>query len=575
MTDEYLNVAHRLSEMAALIPDNIAIAEPEFEHKFLFWGKKARRDRNGKRIYKTVTFCELDQDSSRIARELAASGLKPGMRIALMVRQGIDFITLVFALYKAGAVLILIDPGMGISRMLHCLREAQPSGFAAIPAVHAARFFLKKWFPASKFNLTVGKRYFWGGLSLAEIRKKPKGEPFMVRTKPEDPAAVIFTSGSTGPAKGVLYSHRIFDTQVEQVAERYQIKPGEIDLAGFPFFGLFNAAMGTTAIIPDMDPTHPALIDPKLFLEAADDWKITQSFGSPALWNRVLDYCLAQNRRLDTLKRAISAGAPINFALLEKFLKCISPEGEAFTPYGATESLPVASIGAREVLSQTAEKTKKGGGICVGKRFSKIEWCVIPISDRPIEKLSNVNPLPLGEIGELAVCGPQVTKRYVTRLEANSVAKMTDEQGRIWHRIGDVGYLDDQDRFWFCGRKAHRVETREKTFFSIPCEYIAIGHPKIFRAALVGIPDGQGKKFPVLLVEPFKDQYPKSEAEKLQMEKEVKALTKQSEITKEIDKIIVWASFPVDVRHNAKINRELLAVQTEELLKKSADSSKK
>lgn len=575
MTDEYLNVAHRLSEMAALLPDNIAIAEPEFEKKFLFWGKKARRDRNGKRIYKTVTFRELDQDSSRIAREMANSGLKPGMKIALMVRQGIDFITLVFALYKAGAVLILIDPGMRINRMLHCLREARPNGFAAISAVHAARLFLKKWFPSAKFNLTVGKRFFWGGLSLAKIRKKPLGEPFMVQTKPEDPAAVIFTSGSTGPAKGVLYSHRIFDTQVEQVAERYQIKPGEVDLAGFPFFGLFNAAMGTTAVIPDMDPTHPALIDPKLFLEAADDWKISQSFGSPALWNRVLDYCLAHHRRIETLKRAISAGAPINFALLEKFLKCINPEGEAFTPYGATESLPVASIGAREVLSQTAEKTKKGGGICVGKRFAKIEWCVIPISDRPIEKLADVKPLPLGEIGELAVCGPQVTKRYVTRLEANSVAKMTDDQGRIWHRIGDVGYLDDQDRFWFCGRKAHRVETRDKTFFSIPCEYIAVGHPKIFRAALVGIPDGLGKKFPVLLVEPFKDQFPKSDREKVQLENEVLALTRQSDITKQIDKIIVWPSFPVDVRHNAKINRELLAVQTEELLKNLANPSKK
>ncbi len=332
--------------------------------------------------------------------------------------------------------------------------------------------------------------------------------------------------------------------------------------------------MGTTAVIPDMDPTHPALIDPELFLEAADDWKITQSFGSPALWNRVLDYCIAHGRRIKTLKRAISAGAPINFALLEKFLRCIEPDGEAYTPYGATESLPVASIGAHEVLAETADTTKRGGGICVGKRFSKIEWRIIPVSDRPIEKVSDTDPVPIGQIGELAVCGPQVTRRYVTRLEANSVSKMIDEQGRIWHRIGDVGYLDEKDRFWFCGRKAHRVETWDKTFFSIPCEYIANGHPKIFRSALVGVPDGKGKKTPILLVEPLKDQFPKTDREIEDLAAEVLALTKQSEITKEIDKIIVWPAFPVDVRHNAKINRELLAVQVADLLKMQSGKNK-
>ena len=100
---ETLNIAHRLAEMARRIPNSVAVAQSTKSY-----------DKNGRRIYKTISFQELDKESDRIAASLIAHGIRPGMKLALLVRQGIDFITLVFAMYKAGAVLILIDPGMGI-----------------------------------------------------------------------------------------------------------------------------------------------------------------------------------------------------------------------------------------------------------------------------------------------------------------------------------------------------------------------------------------------------------------------------------------------------------------------------
>ncbi len=555
---ETLNAAWRLTEMANKIPDSIAIAVPRYRFS-LFGKKKPLRNSLGKRLYQTITFRELDRDTDRIARELLATGFKPGMKLALMVRQGIDFIALVFALYKMGAILVLIDPGMGIARMLKCLREANPDGFIAISTVQAARCFLRSWFPNAKHNLTVGSRWFWGGPTLSQFRKKSYGESVLYASHPNDPAAIIFTSGSTGLAKGVLYTHRIIDTQVEEIAQRYHLVSGAVDLAGFPFFGLYNAAMGTTAVIPDMDSSHPASVNPELFLEAANDWKITQSFGSPALWNRVVNYCVEHHCRMGTLKRAISAGAPVPFTLLEKFLQCISPEGDIHTPYGATESLPVASITAREILAETAEKSREGAGTCVGHHFSKIEWKIIPISDGPIANMSETKSLPIGQIGELVVCGPQVTTQYVTRLEANALAKIKDEQGRIWHRIGDVGYIDEKDRFWFCGRKTHRVvATTGKTYFSIPCEAIANQHTNVFRSALVGVKTNNENK-PIIIIEPKPGFYPQNEEQEKQLKKEVLDLLAQYPHTKEIDTILLYKQFPVDVRHNAKINREKLA----------------
>ncbi|MBP5623155.1 MAG: AMP-binding protein, partial [Thermoguttaceae bacterium] len=379
MESEFYNIAERLVRMAELIPDSIAIAEP------LFQGKKPRRDLFGKREYAAVTFAELNQDSDQIAAALQRSGVEPGMRLALMVRQGIDFISLVFALYKTGATLVLIDPGMGVKRMLACLSEAEIDGFVGVPEAQIARLLYRRWFPKAKHNLTVGNRYCWGGLSLSEIRRGPALKPEDPRTKLDDPAAIIFTSGSTGVAKGVLYTYRMFKTQVEEISKRLNIQPGGVDLVGFPFFGLFNAGMGTTAIIPDMDSTKPGSVNPELFLEAADDWKITQSFGSPALWNRVVDYCLLHNRKIETLKRAVIAGAPVSFDLLKRFRQILPDDAEIITPYGATESLPLAAIESREVLEETCFKTSQGKGICVGKFFDPpLEHKIIPISDVPI-----------------------------------------------------------------------------------------------------------------------------------------------------------------------------------------------
>ncbi len=571
MESEFYNIAERLERMVELIPDSIAVAEP------LFQGKKPKRDHFGKREYAAVTFNELNQDSDRIAAALQQSGVKPGMRLVLMVRQGIDFISLVFALYKTGATLVLIDPGMGVKRMLSCLREADLDGFIAIPEAHMARLFYRRWFPKAKHNLTVGGRYFWGGLSLSDIRRRPALKPKDPLTKLDDPAAIIFTSGSTGIAKGVLYTYRMFKTQVEEISKRFNITPGGVDLVGFPFFGLFNAGMGTTAVIPDMDSTKPGSVNPELFLEAADDWKITQSFGSPALWNRVVDYCLRNNRRIETLKRAVIAGAPVSFDLLKRFRKILPDDAEIITPYGATESLPLAAIESREVLEETSAKTRKGAGVCVGKFFDKpLDRLIIPVTDKPIRNLSDVRTLPQGEIGELIVTGPQCSPRYATRVEANEYALIQGDDGRLWRRVGDVGYFDEQGRFWFCGRKSHRVETAEGPMFSIPCEAISNESPKIFRSALVGIPlpddykpprevSERAKAFrrqwkePAMVVEPTPDKRPENDVEEERFCAETLELLQQSPLTRSIKRVFICDRFPVDVRHNAKINRELLS----------------
>jgi len=544
--DKPVNVASRLTSAAEKMPHAVAVVEP------------LGYNRKGKRRYRHLTFRQLDHDSDRIARGLRQLGVKPGMRLALLVRPGIDFFSLVFGLFKAATVVILIDPGMGRRQVIRCLAEAEPEGFVAIPIVHAVRMFLRGRFPGARFNVTVGHRWFWRGITLEQLRGGPWSGSETAATKADDAAAIIFTTGSTGPPKGVLYRHGNFDAQVDQIRDFYAIRPGEIDLPGFPMFGLFNCAMGVTAVIPDMDPSRPARVDPKKIVEAIEDWKVTQTFGSPAIWNRVGRYCRQEGIRLSMVRRVLSAGAPVPADVLRRMKAVIHPQGEVHTPYGATEALPVASISASEVLAGTAAKTQKGAGVCVGRKFPGIRWKVIRIFDGSIRSLDEVEELPAGEIGELIVHGPVVTREYCTRTESNSLAKIWDGQC-VWHRMGDLGYLDDQRRFWFCGRLAHRVLTADGPMYPVCCEAIFNRHEAIYRSALVGVGPA-GRQRPVIVLEPKQGHMPRGRPATEGLLAEIRRLGQANRTTERIEHFLFHPSLPVDIRHNAKIFREKLAV---------------
>jgi acyl-coenzyme A synthetase/AMP-(fatty) acid ligase len=380
----------------------------------------------------------------------------------------------------------------------------------------------------------------------------------------DETAAILFTSGSTGVAKGVVYTHGIFAAQVEMLRATYGIEPGEVDLPTFPLFGLFAPALGMTSVLPEMDPTRPAHVDPRRIIDAVTHFGVTNLFGSPALIRRVGSYGAAHGVRLPSLRRVISAGAPVPAAAIERFRGMLSDGVQVHTPYGATESLPVCSIGSEEILGETRRRTAEGGGVCVGRPVTGMTVKVIRISDEPISAWRDDLEPPPGEVGEITVRGPVVTRAYYNRPEATALAKIPDVAGGLYHRMGDLGYLDQRGRVWFCGRKSQRVVTPQGTFYTVPCEGVFNAHPAVYRTALVGVSRG-GVTEPVLCVEREKHAVPflkKGTAcfSDEQLRQELLALGAAHAHTKAIRTILFHPAFPVDIRHNAKIFREKLAV---------------
>ncbi len=539
------NIAQTLPETAARYPDRTALISKASDG------------------YRSWTFHQMNRTADWFAHSLSEKGVKKGDRVMLMVKPSLEFITLTFALFKIGAIIILIDPGMGYKNLLNCIGQVRPEVFIGIAKAHLFRRLFPAPFRTVRIAVCIGSSFglFRPSLSAA-MAERPEShvEPFPVaEMQADDPAAILFTTGSTGPPKGVRYSHSIFQAQLQLIRDYYRIGPEDVDQPAFPLFALFSTGLGACSVIPEMDAAKPAKLDPAKFVKTINRFKVTYSFGSPAIWNVVSRYCIENNIKLASLQKILMAGAPVPGALLEKTLAILPGTAEIYTPYGATESLPVASITAHEILGDTWELTRKGKGVCVGRPLPSITINIITIVDEPIPEWKDSLRLPENEIGEIVVQGPVVTKSYENNDRENIMAKIVDGAG-FWHRMGDLGYFDEHGRLWFCGRKGHRVTTKTATMYTVCCEALFNEHPAVSRSALVGV-GPHGNQQPVIIVELF------DKSKKLQdIRADLYHIAHQSDLTRSIEYFLVHPEFPVDIRHNAKIFREKLAVWATEKL---------
>jgi acyl-CoA synthetase (AMP-forming)/AMP-acid ligase II len=525
------NVAHFLAEQARNHPDQVAVRAPR--------GRTATRAIQ----YNERSFAELEAEVSNLAHEYTAKGITRGTRVLLMVRPGLDLIRCVFTLFKIGAVPIVIDPGMGLRGFLRCVRHSKPEALIGIPSARIVAAIARRSFRGVRIRL--------GAKGPRALATK---SPFSVVDSREDElAAILFTSGSTGPAKGVCYEHGMFAAQVEAIRLNFGIEAGEFDLPMLPVFALFNPALGMCTVVPEMNPSRPASVDPQKIVQAIQQNSVSNSFGSPALWAKIVRHCRAQTITLPNMRRILLAGASVPPSLL-KDMQLVFPNAEFHTPYGATEALPLCSIEAREILEATAHETKNGAGSCVGRPLPSVKIRIIEPTQSPLADISEVRLCSNGAVGEIIVQSPTVTREYDNLPEATSRAKIADGD-YFWHRMGDLGRFDAAGRLWFCGRHAEYVQTSSGPLYPDCCEAIVNQNAKVFRSALID----SGNGIPALVIEPEREAFPTNRDERLAFARELRMLCAENPITASIEHFFFEKEFPVDVRHNAKIHRLSLA----------------
>lgn len=534
------NVASLMQRHAAERPDVPAIRFPAASYT------------TAAPAWDTWTYRELDAEAQAYARGLAAQGVRTGDRVLLLIRPSLRFYAVVYGLFLLGAVPVLLDPGMGVPNLLKCIERTRPRVVIALSAIHAVRvLWARRAFAAAEVLITDGARWFWGGATLDRCRDPGPIAP-VVRAADDD-AAILFTSGSTGTAKGVASKQAMFAAQVEALRRMFDFVPGQQDLQCFAGFAIFDLSLGMTSLFPKMDLSRPATADPRDLVAAVHANEPDVAFASPIVWQNTSRYCVDHAVTLPSIRTLMTVGAPIPAWLHREMRTVLPPGAQVWTPYGATEGMPISFVGTDEILGETWALTARGGGTCVG-RLAPGAWArVIDVTEDAIPEWRDELALPAGALGEIVVGGDQVSPEYKDADDANRLSKIRDGD-RVLHRMGDLGTLDEQGRLWFHGRKAHRIELDDgRRFGADAVEGVFNEHPDVFRTALIGL-GPRGQHVPVLCVE-----LEPGKPWRAELASELQALAAGTAAEGLVRHVLPHPGFPTDARHNSKIRREDLA----------------
>ena len=489
----------------------------------------------------SITFGYLNSHIETTAAGLAHAGIEPGDRVALMIPPGIDMIATLFAIWRVGAVAVLVDGALKPKQMTAALNAAYPKHLIGITKALAAGRALR-W-PGRRISATplsaIQKRVLGAEHSLVELRETalPLDQPL---PPADDEAAIVFTSGSTGPSKGVRYCHTRLALQRDLIASLYGITSDDSLVAAFAPFALYGPLLGITSTVPDMDVSQPGSIETINLAEAVSAVNATMVFASPAALERLVDTAADARdyaNALANVRTLLSAGAPVRASLLED-TKALFPNAVAHTPYGMTEALPVASISLPELIDAGT-----GPGVCVGRPAPGVEVQIDPIDSR------------LPGFGEIVVRAPHQRLSY-DRLW-HTTHKASQPAG--WHRTGDVGRFDDDGRLWVGGRLGHVVWTATGPVGPVALEKAVEDLDDIYMAAVVGVGPVGNQQLVVVVERMLPTQKPALAS--LELIDAVRGVSDHDVVA-----VFDVSKLPVDRRHNSKIDRTAVAAWAESVL---------
>ncbi len=501
----------------------------------------------GKTKEEICSFDELEKKINIFANAFSEEGINAQDRVLVFIPPCIELIATVFALFKIGATPVFIDPGMGIDKLLENIQKTKATALIAISKAILLQKMKGKFFTSIKTIINVD-----GGLIGKSLKKIVKNKSNMFESytySKNDIAAILFTSGATGPSKGVEYSMEMFVEQTKALKELFSLSAEQRDMSGFPLFALYSLSIGlTTYLSESIDARRPAETNGKKLAAELVKHNVSFANGSPSIWISLAKYLKAKKKTIPNLKKLAMFGAPISHELI-KDLRDTLPNCTVYTPYGATESLPVSVITDEMILGDTFRDTQSAKGVCVGYLHSSV--------DLDIRNTNDYSEIGEYKVGEIYINSKMTSKQYFENEDANKKSKL-DKSGKLYHFIGDLGYQDRWGRLWYLGRSSHVLKVGSESIYSIEIEGLLNSHPKIEKSALVKVRD----EVSVAII--VKEKKTMGDLEKEELFEELRVFGKNYPKVQLIKNFYVVDTFPVDTRHNIKIDRILLGKSLEE-----------
>jgi acyl-CoA synthetase (AMP-forming)/AMP-acid ligase II len=548
-----MNIITLLTEQAQIRPHQPAIID---------FPQRKRR---------VLTFVELEQAATHSAGLFQQSGLQVGDVVLIFQPMSAELYIALAGIFRLGLVAMFIDPGQGLRHIAQCCASQPPKAVLASNIVHRLlalsptlrRIPLKFAVEELAVQAKSVPKFAPLGRRAWQTHRQTVQHPHYFSAQASDPALLTFTSGSTGHPKAALRSHDFLMSQHQVIAECLALTTGSVSLATMPIVLLSNLAQGITSVIPAGDLRSPGKTDPALLATLIQAENVSSTVASPALLERLADYCQTQQQTLPSLCKIFIGGAPVFPKTLQR-LQQVASHAEIVTIYGSTEAEPMAKIAFNQVQMADVQAMLAGGGVLVGVPVPAIRLAILPDRwGKPLLPMSQSEfeclQCSRGVVGEIVVSGAHVLSGYLHgKGDAESKFRVN---GSSWHRTGDAGYLDGQGRLWLMGRCSARLQDeRGKTYpFAVECALSQL--PAVQRSAflshnarrvlVVQITDASASLCERLkgVLFPFRKRVQPIIAPTLDLTK-LKAWVAWAQV----DEIRVFKHIPLDVRHNAKVD---------------------
>ena len=461
---------------------------------------------------KSQTFKEVKEHSDRIANFLARKGIKEGDSVAIFLPNVPHFPAIFFGILKTGAKVVTCNPMYTAGELKYQLNDTDskivfvldhptftPTSYEAIKGTSVNTVVICSITPfLSKAKAVIG------GL-LGKVPKSPYYEedktlfyedilteyeptPPEVNIDPKSTAILIYTGGTTGTPKGAELSHYNLTTNVLQTAEWVYMREEDVGREGgvrygeevyvgaIPWYHSYGLTLsmlsatwfaGQLVAIPDPRAGNPPLTDT---LEELERTKGTVFNSVPALFAGLANHPNVGKYDLSEIRICTSGAAPLPLEVAKAFEAVTG--AILFEGYGLTETSPVTHINP------------------TNKEFRKFGSIGIPISDtncKIVDIETGKKEMPIGEVGEIAIHGPQVFSGYWRKPEETANV-MRDFGGRRFFLTGDVGHMDENGYTFISDRKKQMINVGGMKAYPREIEDILFAHPKVEMAAVVGIP---------------------------------------------------------------------------------------
>jgi acyl-CoA synthetase (AMP-forming)/AMP-acid ligase II len=497
---------------------------------------------------RSISFAELEKSSAQAATFLQQQDLVKGDAILVFQPITIELYEALLGIFRAGMVAMFVDPQSGRDHIQRCCERKPPQGFIGSSKAQLLRL-LSASIRAIPKKINIGLP-IPGTSHWRKLYQLPAANT-LVETDNSDAALLTFTSGSTGLPKAAVRTHGFLLAQHKVLEESIDLQAGQTDLTTLPIFVLANLASGVTSVIPDANLLAPGQIEPAPVIKQIQQWQPDRSAASPAFYERLLDYCEAQDIKLESFKQIYTGGAPVFPRLLAR-LQQYAPNARVEAVYGSTEAEPIAHVDFKDITKEDNDKMLNGGGLLTGKPVAMIKCRIIADqTDHEIHDMSQHEFAALardvGRAGEIVVAGDHVLSGYLGGIGDSETKFKID--GKVWHRTGDAGYFDSQRRLWLLGRCSAKLQDKAETLYPFAVETAAYQHDAVKRAAIVTYQEQR-----VLLLECYAGQ-----------QIDTNQLAKQLDWVS-LDRIVQVDEIPVDKRHNAKVDYPALKKQLVKIL---------